>query len=175
MENYKKYSDNQLAFAIKQSDESAFKVLYYRYYQLLYRFIWMRIRSEELTKDLLQEIFTRLWQNRQHLDTRKSIKAYIYRISHNLLIDHYRKKGFRKTYNLENQVADRLSADEDIEMQIRIRLAVENLPKKLHSVFILSRYEGLKYFEIAEALGISIKTVESRISKALFLLRDALL
>ncbi len=164
-------SDNDLSSAIKQSDESAFEAFYHRYYKPLFRFIWSRTRSVELSRELVQETFIRLWENRRKLDSRKSIKAYIYRISHNLLLNHLRSKKIRREYldAQQNQFSN-----EDIALQTSIQLTLQKLPEKIHLVFILNHLEGFKYAEIAEACGISIKTVESRMSKALRILRKEL-
>lgn len=168
-------SDSELTEAIKSSDSAAFKTLYYRYNNAIYKFLWQRTYSIELAKDFLQEVFTRLWQNRMNLDSTKSIKAYLYRIANNLVIDFLRKNAYKRSYisKLTRQV--RSSCEDSIEIKTSIKIALNNLPEKLRTVFMLSRYEGLTYSEIAETCNVSIKTVESRMSRALQYLRKELL
>ena len=171
MEDYSTLSDNDLSDAISQSDEAAFEAFYFRYYKSLYRFIWSRTQSTDLAREIVQEVFIRLWQNRQNLDSRKSVKAYTYRIGYNLLLNHLRSKRIRRKY-LDSQRDN--SPEENIELQTSIQIALQKLPEKIRVVFILNQLEGFKYAEIAEACGISIKTVESRMSKALRILREEL-
>ena len=174
MNNPSSISEEQLVESIKSSQVEAFKTLYYRYYNDLYRFFWLRINSKDSAKDLIHDVFIRIWENRHNLDGKKSIKAYIYRIANNLLIDFFRKKSSQRTYIAEDASVTDVSTEESLEQVTAVKLAINNLPEKIRSVFILSRYQGLKYAEIAQALNISIKTVESRICKAFRLLREDL-
>ncbi len=170
----KKMTEKQLSEAIKNSDSSAFRILYYKYYKPLYRYIFYRTYSKELTKDLLQDVFTKLWLNRKKLSSSKSLKSFIYSITSNLLIDHYRKRSSRIKYKNEIFSAKVITGDDTVEDKISIQNAVSRLNDKLKDVFILNRYEGFTYKEIADIQCISIKTVEKRMSKALKYLRDYL-
>lgn len=171
MEDYSTLSDSDLSNAIKLSDEAAFEAFYHRYYKSLYRFLWSRTQSTELTKELVQEVFIRLWQNRQKLDSQKSIKAYTYRIGYNLLLNHLRRKRVQRAYT---DIQRDHIPEKDIELQTSIHIALQKLPEKIRVVFVLNHLEGFKYAEIAETCGISIKTVESWMSKALRMLREEL-
>ena len=168
-------SDKEIVQAIRSSDTDAFQKLYYRYYEPLYRFIWIKTNSAELSKDFIQEVFTRVWKNRYNLNQNKSIKAYLYRIANNLMIDHFRKKGHEKKYLSDLKHRDASAYHDPVEMKLMIDHAVHELPEKVRQIFIFSRYQGLSYQEIAEVCQISIKTVEGRMSRALNLLREALL
>jgi RNA polymerase sigma-70 factor (ECF subfamily) len=165
-------SDPDLVMAIRDSDAGAFKILYFRYHDPLFRYVWYRTRSPEFAKDTLQEIFTRLWQNRRSLDPDKSVKAYLYRIAHNLLVDNLRKEDQIQSHRTDAQSVD--SPESDLESRLDVQTAVDSLPDDLRIAFLLNRYQGLKYSEIAEIYGISVKTVESRISRALDRLRKIL-
>ena len=171
MKDDSSYSDEQLVESIKNSDVDAFKSLYYRYYKNLYHFLCMRTNSLESAKDLVQEIFARLWQNRRNLSKKKSIKAYLFRIANNLVIDSYRKKSSQQKVMSESK---KNITDNSLESITAIKLAIDKLPEKLRNVFILSRYHGFKYSEIAQICKISVKTVESRISQAFKILREEL-
>jgi RNA polymerase sigma-70 factor (ECF subfamily) len=169
-------SDSELTKAIKSSDASAFKVLYYRYYKQLFIFLWRRTQNEETAKDLSQELFFRLWKNREHLDANQSLKSYLYKIAHNLVIDHLRKRGVEQTYFTNEQPNAAITDEEsdDFELREKINATMSGLPDSVRQVFYLSRFEGLKYSEIADALDIAVKTVEARMSKALTILREKL-
>ncbi len=167
--------DTELTAAIKASDHTAFKVLYYRYFEALFRFLWRQTGAEELSKDLLQEAFGRVWKSRMQLDPQQSIKSYLYRISYNLVIDHRRKNKLPlDSLDGHPEIAPAYAPDEQFDLHDKIQQAIQNLPEPVRLVFTMNRFEGLKYLEIAAALNISVKTVEARMSKALALLREKL-
>lgn len=167
--------DTDIVSAIKASNDEALQVLYHRYYEHLFRFIWHKTNHTETTQDIAQETFLRLWKNRHKLDAQRSIKAYLFRIANNLVIDYLRKKRLEQAHFTDPPLIDPgVEPDEQFELRDKIQDAVHGLPEPLHTVFSLSRFQGLKYAEIADALNISVKTVESRMSKALVILRDKL-
>ena len=174
MEDMSTSSDAELAEAMRSSNAAAFKTFYYRYHDSIASFLYHRTYSAELTKDFVQEVFTRIWQTREKIDVTKSIKAYLYRIAKNLVIDYFRKNSSRKSYITTQTRRKQLSSQASIEMQTSINIAINKLPEKLRTVFMLSRYDGLKYVEIAEVCQVSVKTVESRMSRALNFLRKEL-
>lgn len=168
-------SDIELTGAIRRADAAAFKVLYYRYYEAIFQYLWRRTRQREIARDLTQDVFARLWQHRQRLDPARSIRAYLYRIASNLAVDALRHKKYDRRIPLEDAEKQlRVDPESEPGLSSEIARAIEALPEPLRTVFYLSRFEGLKYAEIAEALEISIKTVESRMSKALDGLRTRL-
>jgi RNA polymerase sigma-70 factor, ECF subfamily len=162
-------TDQELAAAVRDSDRNAFKLLYHKYYKPLYLFLRHRTRSGDLAQDFVQELFTRIWAHRRNIDPSKSLKAYLYRIANNLVIDHFRKRKSDLSYRSNLDLSP--SGKNAIETQITIMTAIDHLPEKLKSVFTMSRFEGLTYQEIADICRISIKTVESRMSQALKRLR----
>jgi RNA polymerase sigma-70 factor, ECF subfamily len=168
-------SDNQLSTGIKNSNSSAFQILFYRYYESLYSFFWNRTQSEELAKDFVQDVFTRLWQHRDNLNPELSIKSYLFRTAQNLLIDFFRKK---KTQTASHEDLIKIEPSENpselYDLEESVVKAISELPDDLRMVFLLNRFDGLKYKQIADSLNISIKTVESRISKTLKILRESL-
>lgn len=166
--------DVDLVKATKDSDAEAFKTLYDRYYEPLYRYVWYRSRSSEFVRDLMQDLFTRVWLNRRTLDPEKSIKAYLYRIANHLLIDEHRKAGLKRDHQNESAYLNKGVHEDDPSLTMDIHSAVDDLPESVREAFLLNRVQGLKYSEIAEVCGVSVKTVESRISRALEILRKKL-
>lgn len=166
-------NDEELTRAIKISDRAAFKQLCERYYDPLYRFLWRKTRNDEAARDLVQELFMNVWNMRARLDENLSIKAYLYRAANNLAINHLRKKVLKQAYFADN-LADAPAGHSDAERELQECLdeALQDLPEAQRTVFVLNRFEGLKYAEIAETLQISIKTVESRMSQTLKHLRS---
>lgn len=160
--------DSELTRAIKRDDKNAFKELYYKYYEKLYSFTWYRTYSEEASKDFVQELFTNVWTNRKNLNPNKSIKAYLYKVLGNLIIDASR---LHSSQNVPLDITDGVAPEKNIDMNIDVKNAINTLPIKLKRVFFLSRFNGFKYSEIAEIEDISIKAVEKRMTKAFNLLR----
>ncbi len=175
MQTTENVSDKQLTESIRLSDGAAFKTLYFRYYEAIFRFIVRRTREDETARDLTQDTFTRVWQNRQNLDSSQSIKAYLYRAASNLAINHLKKKILRQADSLESHenlaVANNLY---DFETEDKIEEILNGLQEKERAIFTMNRFEGLKYAEIADVLGVSIKTVEKYMSRALKSLRSNL-
>ena len=168
------FSDKELVQKIKESSDSAFKLLFTKYYNDLINFGFYRIRNLEVSKDLVQEIFTKLWISRHNLDPGKSIKSYLYKSVLNQIIN-FKKHSSSKTLSYDDSVfIKEKSSINNLEIQIDLFSCIEKLPEKLKTVFMLSRIEGFKYQEIAEICEISVKTVEKRMTKAFKILRRAL-
>lgn len=167
--------DSDLVTAVRASDEAAFKSLYYRYYQTMFDFLWRRTRDYEASKDLAQELFIRLWKHRENLDTKQSLRAYLYRIASNLAIDHLRKKEREQsTFVHDPDIVATTDPDENVDFEANVKAVIRGLPDPLLTVYTLSRDEGLTYPQIAESLEVSVKTVEHRMSQALKILREKL-
>jgi len=164
--------------ALRSGDRSVFRKLFQGYQPRLYRFLWLKLRSVEIAEDLIQETFVRLWQNRGTLDPEKNLDIYLFRIATNLVIDFFRSNA-AKTHQLKNPTAidARQKTDSAAEFH-QLRESVDNalsrLPDGPRTAFILSRYEELTHEEIAEVMGISIKTVEKHIGRALQVVREHL-
>ncbi len=175
MKAFAAQTDAELSAAIKAADHAAFKALYYRYFETLFRFLWRQTSDAELAKDLVQEIFLRVWKSRANLDPAQSLKSYRYRIGHNLVID-YRRRNQHPINSLEAhpEIEPSYSTEDNFDLQNKIAFAIQSLPEPVRLVFTMSRFEGVKYAEIAAALNVSVKTVEARMSKALAILREKL-
>lgn len=164
------HSDEELVKLIKQNDPDAFKELYYKYFKQLYHYAYFRIFAVETTRDILQDLFSRVWNSRSNLDPKKPIKAYLYRSLTNLIINH---SSLESSKNVSYSELDEETSGKEVEIDqhIDIKSAISELPEKLKTVYLLSRIEGYKYQEISKILQISVKAVEKRMSKALVLLR----
>ncbi|MBN1997164.1 RNA polymerase sigma factor [candidate division KSB1 bacterium] len=167
-------SDNQLASEIKRSNKQAFETFYFRYYKLLFHYIISRIQCSETAKEIIQDIFKRLWQNRNNINTRKSIKAYLFRIANNLLIDSYRKKRVQNSYFDRPEEPPEIVSGENLDFKTQFHIAMEKLPEGCRVVFTLHHVKNYTYLEIAEMCSVSKKTVEKRMKLALGMLREQL-
>lgn len=160
---------------LKESNHEIFDYIFHLYYSGLVVFAQNIIHDRQAAEDIVQSFFIKLWVDRKKLPTIHSFKAYFFNSIKNRCID----------YIKHNQVKDRVKAkllsnidvvsDADFlvesELQDQIKCALDKLPSTCREVFIQNRFEGLKPKEIAEKKGISIRTVEGHIGKALKLLK----
>ncbi len=165
-------SDKELILEIRIGNKAAFKLLFKKYYRRLIDFCLYRTKDLELSKDLVQELFTKVWIIRAKLDPEKSIQAYLYKSLTNQIINHSKLSSSENVSLDISHFAKYANEEEPIENRIDIENAIERLPNKLKTVFLLSRIEGFIYSEIAEICDLSIKAVEKRMSKAFVLLRN---
>ncbi|NVO04140.1 MAG: RNA polymerase sigma-70 factor [Bacteroidetes bacterium] len=154
-------------------DKTTFELLFRIEFKGLCLFALKFTKDYETAKEIVQDAFISLWEKRDTIDLSKPVKSYLTTIINNKSLNYLRdnKKFDREILDFENinstanhQTSDKLVASE-IEQQIKT--AIDELPEKCREVFLLSRYENLKYQEIANQLNISIKTVETQMSKAL--------
>lgn len=155
------------------------ELLFQRYYAYLCRSAYRVLADSVLAEDLVQEVFYELWKRRGDLRITTSLKAYLRRATVNKTLNYIRD---HRKVRFEQEEEVTLSAQrpgaaqrlEAAELQQLIDRSIDALPERCRIVFILSRFEDMTYKEIAGQLGISEKTVENQISKALRLLREAL-
>ena len=161
--------------AVKSDDALAYKEICSVYYDPLYRFLWRKTRNAEISKDLIQDLFINVWKLRRQLDETKSFKAYLYKSANNLAVNHLKQKVMKQNYLGDHNLDEVISKDIDPnELSEYIDDVLQGIPDAQCTVFILNKFEGFKYAEIAEIMQISVKTVESRMSKILKTLREKL-
>lgn len=133
------------------------------------------VHDSEEAKDLAHRAFMKVWEKRETIPEQSNIKALIYRIAHNLSINYIRDhKKFCDEDNLLTMESENSDADNDIkaaELEAAVIETINHMPEKSKKVFLMSRYDKLSNPNIAEQLGISIKTVEAHITTALKMLR----
>ena len=173
------YSDEQILSLIQQnSDESAFTMLYDRYFRILFNYTYSKVNDQFAAQEIVQELFVSIWQQR-HKNTVNSCRSYLFSSVKNLIISYYRKEYTRKFHYDRWEVQSEGSVDltdQDIltsDLQSRYEQGLHLLPPKCKEVFILSR-KGHSNKEIARQLLISEKTVEQHITKALRVLKEYL-
>lgn len=154
-----------------------FETLFKTHYSLLCSYANGFLKDVDASEEVVQEVMFRIWTGRESLIIETSMQSYLFRavrngcmnvIKHQGIRDNYR--AFREKERIEFQ---RSQEDEMIvtELEQKIREAIDKLPSERRKVFILSRYDGLTYGQIAEKLDISVKTVENQMGKALKSLR----
>ena len=169
---------DQIAARIKLGDEQAFELLFRQYYVRLCAFANKFLNDPEEAQEIVQEVFTKIWEGRDEIDPEDSLKAYVFKIAQNLSINKLRRKKvesrYTEIYKLVYIEHQEFSVHESLlvrELEENVARSIAKLPTECRKIFELSRVEGLKYKEIAETLNISVKTVEAQMSKALRSLR----
>ena len=172
-----KYNDKILFEQVAVGDEQAFRSVFDRYWAQVYGTTVHLVKKTEEAKDLSQDIFIKLWENRAKLSDVENPSAYIYRMSRNLVIDYLRKNVFESS-NINYLVSYFQTTDktpqenvEYKELDNLLNNAVNSLSGKIKEVFVLSRYKGLTHQQIAKQLNISTVSSKTYIVRALQLIR----
>lgn len=152
-----------------------FKNLFDEYYEYVRNYLYYLSGDIALAEDLAQDVFLKLWENKSTVND-STIKPFLFKIAKNLFINSHKRKILdlkftnTRTENIENESPQYVL--EVKEFDHRLQRAISNLPDQCRTFFLLNRIDDLKYQEIANNFGISVKAVEKQISKALKLLRE---
>ncbi len=169
-----KFPDKDIFEKIKDGDDAAFSQLFDETYSTLCFFVNRYLSDMDKSRSLVQEFFVELWINHSKLNIPYSPKSYLFNSVKNKTIDYIRKeKRITKVGEPDESYKTIPFMDlvEEAELNDKINQSIQNLPDKCREIFILCRFEGLKYGEIADKLNISIKTVEMQMGIALKKLR----
>lgn len=168
--------DSTLFWQIKEGNEIAFNKAFDLYYSRLCFFADKILRDFDLSRSIVQQVFVDLWIKRERLQV-GSLQSYLYQSARNASFDVLKHKKAESKYlaTLETKERGELTdLIEEAELAERINRAIQNLPEKCREIFVMCRFEELKYAEIAARLNISVKTVEMQASIALKKLRKEL-
>lgn len=165
---------------IQLGDEKAFESLFREHYAALCAFSRKFVADPDMAEELVQDLFLNLWEKRLELMPTVSLRSYLFAAVRNSCLNHLKHLKVRAQHQ-EHTLAQAREFAEDpqaalqaAELQARIALAIDALPDRCGEIFKMSRFEGLKYQEIADQLALSPRTVEVQIGKALKLLRESL-
>lgn len=162
----------------EESLHSNFRIFFDQHYQRLCSYAFSFLKDEESCEDIVQDIFIKIWLNRQDLIGSEQLKFYVFSaVRNNCLTRLQKNKKYRVVeMNDEDEVEEIIikldPEDEKTNPTELIAKALDRLPPKCREVFLLSRIGNLTYLQIADNLGISIKTVENQMGKALKILRN---
>jgi RNA polymerase sigma-70 factor, ECF subfamily len=173
-------TDKDLIAAACKGSEEAFRKLYEKYWQDLYKIAYRRLPSEEDVKDILQETFISLWKNLHHISVNESLGGYLYTSLRNKIFNYYEKNGVRlKT--LMNQPFKPAESEDIIysslstkELQLVISAILAEMPPKMREIYKLSKEEQLTNAEIAGLLMLAPQTIKNQIHEALHRIREEL-
>jgi RNA polymerase sigma-70 factor (ECF subfamily) len=165
--------DTEIIGRIREGDVGQFESLFRSSYVSLVRYAKTLIKDHDTAEEMVQDLFFRLWQDKEKIKIESSLNGYLFRsvhnkclhyIEHNKVVErHAEEMSYRQT-NIQENPSDILQYQ---ELQARIARILEKLPERCGKIFCMSRFEGLKYTEIAEKLSVSVKTVESNMGRAL--------
>lgn len=167
---------NTILFTSKEEFESLFRENYSNLCSYANKFI----RDVDASEEVVQEVFFKLWNNRESIEISSSIQSYLFRAVRNSSLNLIKHINIREEYKAHNEreIAHEEASYEDrivaTELENKIRETINQIPTERRKIFIMSRYDGLKYKEIAEKLSISVKTVENQMGKAIKYMRDNL-
>lgn len=173
-------SETDILNEIQQGNERVFEMIFRKYYQSLSNYAFNFLKDMDDSEEIVQGVFLKLWEQRESIEISVSLKSYLYRAVHNTCLNrikHLKIQDVYKEYNAEFLEETYDSATDLLyknELEKRIAEALSKLPEQCRLIFKLSRFEELKYQEIADQLGLSIKTVENQIGKALKIMRTEL-
>jgi RNA polymerase sigma-70 factor (ECF subfamily) len=167
---------------LRQGNELAFEKVFTTYYEALHAYAFTILGDEAMSEELVQEVFFTVWAKRDQLDIQSSLRSYLYKSVFNKCLDHLKHRKHKKkhiSYVLHQARASSSGEDGDTRSDLKdleknLQKALNGLPEQCRTIFQLNRFEGLKYHEIALHLGLSVKTVEAQMGKALKRLRISL-
>lgn len=172
--------DIQLFNAFRLGDDTAFASLYQRYAPELIDYASSRLESLDEARDVIQDLFVYLWEKRQELEIKQSVKGYLFLGLNRRILNHYRKNNYRVSYANQLKAMEEQyffgpdSYVEAKEVQHMVTDTLETMPNKVREIYLLSREEHLSNLEIAERLNISEQTVKNQLSTAMAILRKSM-
>jgi RNA polymerase sigma-70 factor (family 1) len=172
--------DNSLIQRMLGGDETAFSIIFKTYYVDLVLFAVTFVRDKQAAEEIAQDVFIRLWENRECVIITSSLRSFLLKsiqnrcidtIRHLKIVDSYQSKLQNHPLLLENDTENYVLYS---ELEDDLKKALGKLPEDISKIFLLNRFEGFTYVEIASQLHISVRMVEVRMGKALSLLKQYL-
>ena len=163
----------------KIESKSDFEKLFNDHYSNLCAYANNFLKDVDAAEEVVQEVLFKLWTNRESVVINTSVQSYLFKAVRNASLNVIKHVNIREDYKAQNEyeMDNSLSSEDEMivtELEQKIRIAIDQLPIERKKIFILSRYEGLKYKEIADKLNISVSTVENQMVNALKFLRSEL-
>lgn len=171
--------ESEIIERIRQGDIRQFETLFRSSYLSLVRYASTMIKDKDTSEEIVQDLFVRIWQERDKLNIESSLNGYLFRAVHNRCLHHieHAKVVERHAKEMMAAVPEMAETPSDMlqykELQEKIVGIIERLPERCGQIFCMNRFEGMKYAEIAEKLSLSVKTVEANMGRALKEFRKA--
>ena len=173
-------SSNETENPFPITSQADFEIIFKAHYSNLCSYANSFLKDADASEEVVQEVMLKIWTGRKTLVINASLQSYLFRAVRNgcmNVLKHLKIRDEYKYYREGTAVENQCSQEDTMimaELELKIRKAIENLPMERKRVFILSRFEGLTYIQIADKLHLSVKTVENQMGKALKTLREEL-
>jgi RNA polymerase sigma-70 factor (family 1) len=163
-------SDNELLEKVSRGEETAFAILYERYWKKIYTIALQYIKSPQASQDIVQEVFLKIWLKKENLLQIQHFKPYLFASARNLIISSLRSKVFHEYFSGDEPMEEstllperQLSFKESVEL---LHKAVQSLPPQQQRIYQMCKIEGMSYEETSKELGLSRLTVRNHLAKA---------
>lgn len=177
----KEISDYEMVASLREGNADSFTKIYHRYFQLMFRFSYKKLKDEELAKDFVQELFAQLWKKREKISAEGNLTQYMYISIRSKIFNYFAHqkveakhidslKSYASNYVFEH--TDHLIREKELSKYIEIQ--IQALPSKMRQVFKMSWKENMSHKEIADELGTTESNVSHHIINALKILRTKL-
>lgn len=175
------WKDADIIRLLKERNEEVFGQVFKDNFKDLRRYAFSFVQEQELAEDIVQNVFYKLWERMDVLNFSDSLAAYLYRAVYNESLNALKHSKVKRVYQkyIHRHMKDQTdpAAHKKVqlnELEQRLRAAINELPEQCRAIFQMSRFEDLRYRDIGDRLGISVKTVENQMGKALRILRGKL-
>lgn len=170
------HTEKELTKMLSKGDAFAFEVLFYKYRNKVKGFAKKMVPAQVDPEEIVQEVFVKLWLKKEMVNPEKDFQSYLFSIAKNLILDYIKSAVNRKLYFVGEHFQQDLLVEENAEYIVdgaeeKLQKLINQIPERRREIFILSRFEGLTYKQIAGRLNISENTVDSQIRNALAFLR----
>lgn len=164
--------DREIVRRIRKGDAKVFEALFRSSYVSLVSYAKKIIRDHDSSEEIVQDLFFRIWQNRENLKIESSLNGYLFRAVHNKCLHAIAHNRVAEKYARDSALdEDYAESPSDTlhynELQGKVAAILERLPERCGRIFCMNRFEGLRYREIADRLSLSVKTVEANMGRAL--------
>lgn len=152
-------------------------MIFKQYYHQLVNYCFTIVKDRDDAEDIVQQTFTAFWQKRDQIEIQTSAKAYLFKSVYHAGLNKIKQNNVRTTYANDVRYTTPSFSDtqgEHYDLKQKMEESIDKLPEQCGKIFRMSRFDELKYQEIADRLGISVKTVENQMGKALKLMREML-
>lgn len=164
----------ELLQQVANGDEAAFRQVYTHFFKRLYQFAFAMIKTRESAEEIVEDVFVRIWQQREGIPAIRNLRVYLYTATKNSALNYLSQKARQNITEPFDHIAIDLDGSVGTPEQLlitaethrKIQTAVEALPPRCKMIFKLVREDGLKYREIAEILNISVNTIDAQMAIA---------
>jgi RNA polymerase sigma-70 factor, ECF subfamily len=165
---------------LAKRDTSTFEQVFKTHFKRLHAYAFTILKDDAEAEEIVQQVFFKLWDRNKNLDMPGSLNAYLYRAVHNESLNYLKHQKVKAShqlyvaYSMKNEVQQPEKKANSTALEKKIHTALNELPEQCRTIFQMSRFDELKYREIADKLDLSVKTVENQMGKALKILRTKL-